>query len=97
MYAETCRKASATDSLSAIKSYDSEDLSTAAEYLAVKFHRVREAHRSGEAEARYRPTDQLPPDGLTKFLDRIRFARFRDMLQVVVPPYEHLLQRPATG
>ncbi|SLM41027.1 hypothetical protein LPUS_11908 [Lasallia pustulata] len=52
-------------------------------HIDIQYHYVRDLYEDGRIELEYILTDEMPADGLTKPLESIKFARFRQMLGMV--------------
>jgi hypothetical protein len=54
--------------------------SSATRHIKLKFHYIREKVSDGEIEVKFCPTTRMIADIMTKSLDRVKFARLRDLL-----------------
>jgi len=69
-----------TDSQSAMALLDKPALTGRSKHLDVRWHKLREIQRNQDVALQYMNTNVLPPDFLTKDLDRVTFERHRDLI-----------------
>ena len=51
-------------------------------HIEVRYHYAREQQSRGLIHVKYLPTDDMPADGLTKPLDKVKYKRFKDLIGI---------------